>query len=121
MIKIENFRDCEYSYESTTLQSYLNKLEEYLQKCRMNKTEDFNINRKEKMNLMKSKYDEIHRLVDKIKDINDNDADFLIAPIDHDSVLREDKEEDMLSLNDLKDNIPSVKGNFVEVPVMLNE
>ncbi len=59
--------------------------------------------------------------VDKIKDINDNDADFLIAPIDHDSVLREDKEEDMLSLNDLKDNIPSVKGNFVEVPVMLNE
>ena len=59
--------------------------------------------------------------VDKIKDINDNDADFLIAPIDHDSKLREDKEEDMLSLNDLKDNIPSVKGNFVEVPVMLNE
>lgn len=59
--------------------------------------------------------------VDKIKDIKDNDADFLIAPIDHDSNLREDKEEDMLSLNDLKDNIPSVKGNFVEVPVMLNE
>lgn len=59
--------------------------------------------------------------VDKIKDINDNDADFLIAPIDHDSVLREDKEEDMLNLNELKDNIPSVKGNFVEVPVMLNE
>ena len=59
--------------------------------------------------------------VDKIKDINDNDADFLIAPIDHDSVLREDNEEDMLNLNELKDNIPSVKGNFVEVPVMLNE
>ena len=59
--------------------------------------------------------------VDKIKDIADNDPDFLIAPIDHDSVLREDKEEEMLSLNDLKDNIPDVKGHFVEVPVMLNE
>lgn len=59
--------------------------------------------------------------VDKIKDINDNDPEFLIAPIDHDSRLRKDEVEDMLNLNDLKNNIPSVKGNFVEVPVMLNE
>ncbi len=59
--------------------------------------------------------------VDKIKDITDNDPEFLIAPVDHDSTLRSDEVEDMLSLNDLKDNIPSVKGNFVEVPVMLNE
>ena len=81
LIKIENFRDCEYSYESTTLQSYLNKLEEYLQKCRMNKTEDFNINRKEKMNLMKSKYDEIHRLVDKIKDIQITNLEKLLDKI----------------------------------------
>ena len=64
LIKIENFRDCDYSYEDTTLQSYLNKLEEYLQKCRMNKTENFSLNRKEKINLIKSKYDEIHKLVD---------------------------------------------------------
>ena len=81
LIKIENFRDCEYAYESTTLQSYLNKLEEYLQKCRINKTEDFSLNRKEKMNLMKNKYNEIHKLVDKIKEIQISNLEKLLDKI----------------------------------------
>ena len=81
LIKMENFRDCEYAYESTTLQSYLNKLEEYLQKCRMNKTEDFSLNRKEKMNLMKNKYNEIHKLVDKIKEVQISNLEKLLDKI----------------------------------------
>ena len=81
LIRMENFRDGEYAYEGTTLQSYLNKLEEYLQKCRMNKTEDFSLNRKEKMNLMKSKYDEIHKLVDKIKEVQISNLEKLLDKI----------------------------------------
>ena len=81
LIKIENFRDCDYSYEDTTLQSYLNKLEEYLQKCRMNKTENFSLNRKEKINLIKSKYDEIHKLVDEIKKVQISNLEKLLDKI----------------------------------------
>ena len=81
LILIENFRDGEYPYESTTLQSYLNKLEEYLQKCRVNKTEDFSLNRKEKIDLMKNKYNEIHKLVDKIKDVQISNLEALLDKI----------------------------------------
>ena len=81
LIRIENFRDCDYDYESTTLQSYLNKLEEYLQKCRMNKTEDFSLNRKERMNLIKNKYNEIHKLVDQIKDVQISNLERLLDKI----------------------------------------
>ena len=81
LILIENFRDGEYPYESTTLQSYLNKLEEYLQKCRVNKTEDFSLNRKEKIDLMKNKYNEIHKLVDKIKNVQISNLEALLDKI----------------------------------------
>ena len=81
LIKIENFRDCDESYESTTLQSYLNKLEEYLQKCRMNKTEDFSLNKKEKINLIKSKFNEIHKLIDKIKEVQITNLEALLDKI----------------------------------------
>ena len=81
LIKIENFRDCDESYEDTTLQSYLNKLEEYLQKCRINKTEDFSLNKKEKINLIKSKYNEIHKLVDQIKDVQISNLELLLEKI----------------------------------------
>ena len=81
LIKIELFRDCDYSYESTTLQSYLNKLEEYLQKANMNKTDDFNFNRKEKMNLLRTKFNEIHKLVDEIKNVQINNLEALLERI----------------------------------------
>ena len=81
LIKIELFRDCDYSYESTTLQSYLNKLEEYMQKANMNKTDDFKLNRKEKMDLLKSKFNEIHRLVDEIKNVQISNLEALLERI----------------------------------------
>ena len=81
LIKIELFRDCDYSYEDTTLQSYLNKLEEYLQKANMNKTDDFNLNRKEKMNLLRTKFNEIHKLVDEIKNVQISNLEALLERI----------------------------------------
>ena len=81
LVRIENFRDGEYPYESTTLQSYLDKLEEYLQKCRINKTEDFSLNRKEKINLMKNKFNEIHKLVDNIKEVQISNLEKLLDKI----------------------------------------
>ena len=81
LIKIENFRDCDESYEDTTLQSYLNKLEEYLQKCRMNKTDDFSLNKKEKINLIKNKFNEIHKLIDKIKEVQISNLELLLEKI----------------------------------------
>lgn len=82
LIRIELFRDCDYSYESTTLQSYLNKLEEYLQKANINKTDDFLLNKKEKMNLLKSKFEEIHRLIDKIKEVQISNLEALLDRIE---------------------------------------
>lgn len=59
--------------------------------------------------------------VDKIKSVKNYDEEYLIAPVDHESFLRDDESGDMLTLNDVKNNIPHIKGNFVEVPVMINE
>jgi len=82
LIRIELFRDCDYSYESTTLQSYLNRLEEYLHKANVNKTDDFLLNKKEKMNLLKSKFEEIHRLIDKIKEVQISNLEALLDKIE---------------------------------------
>ena len=81
LIRIELFRDCDYSYEDTTLQSYLNKLEEYLHKANMNKTDDFSLNRKEKINLLKTKFNEIHKLVDEIKTVQISNLEALLERI----------------------------------------
>lgn len=59
--------------------------------------------------------------VDKIKDIKGYDEEILIAPTDHDARMREDIEKDTVKFEELKTNIPNTFGNFVEVPVMINE
>jgi aspartyl-tRNA(Asn)/glutamyl-tRNA(Gln) amidotransferase subunit C len=59
--------------------------------------------------------------VDKIKDIKDCDDDMMFTPVNHDTVLREDTEGEMLDYNEVMINVPNSTGNFVEVPVMLNE
>ncbi len=81
LIKMELFRDCDYSYESTTLQSYLDKLEEYLNKANINKTDNFSLNRKEKMNLLRSKFNEIHKLVDAIQNVQISNLEALLDRI----------------------------------------
>ena len=57
--------------------------------------------------------------IDKIKDLNDFDEDKMIAPWENEVNINRESvpvEKDNLLLN-----VPKKKGNFVEVPVMVNE
>ena len=59
--------------------------------------------------------------IDKVKDIKNYDEDFLIAPFSRDAELRSDEKGEMLDYKVAMENVPHKSGNFVEVPVMLNE
>ena len=59
--------------------------------------------------------------VEKIKDIDVDTNELLVTPVDHESVLRSDNDTSSVSFNDIKKNVPATTGNFVEVPVMVNE
>lgn len=59
--------------------------------------------------------------IEKIKDIEGYDDAFLIAPVDHLCEVREDEVGKMLTPEEVMKNVPSSKGNFVEVPVVINE
>jgi aspartyl-tRNA(Asn)/glutamyl-tRNA(Gln) amidotransferase subunit C len=59
--------------------------------------------------------------VDKIKDIKDYDDDMMFTPVNHDTVLRDDVEGEMLDYKTALMNAPRTNGNFVEVPVMIGE
>lgn len=57
--------------------------------------------------------------IDKIKDLNDFDEELMIAPWEHDYNL--ERENVLVNQENLLHNVPNKKGNFVEVPVMVNE
>ncbi len=65
--------------------------------------------------------------VDKIKeiklpnsdDVNENEK--LIAPWSRDCVLRSDQEGGMLDPKEVLLNVPKKSGNYIEVPVVINE
>ncbi len=59
--------------------------------------------------------------IDKIKEVEDYDEEMLISPAADNPPLREDKEGKMLDYSEVMINVPNSTGNFVEVPVMLNE
>ena len=59
--------------------------------------------------------------VDKIKDIEVESSELLVTPVDHESVLRNDQDTSSIDFNEIKKNVPATTGNFVEVPVMVNE
>ena len=59
--------------------------------------------------------------VDKIKDIKNYDEEMLITPVSHKTELRKDEVGEMLDYKEAMKNVPKSNGNFVEVPVMLNE
>lgn len=59
--------------------------------------------------------------VEKIKDVELKSDDKLIAPVVHTTELREDVEGSMLDPEEIMKNVPVSNGNFVEVPVMINE
>ena len=59
--------------------------------------------------------------IDKIKDIKGYDDELMISPVEYNTELRPDKEGKMLDYKTATKNAPHATGNFVEVPVMLNE
>jgi len=59
--------------------------------------------------------------IDKIKEVKGYDDEIMISPINHNAPLREDNEGKMLDYKTVMKNVPHSTGNFVEVPVMINE
>ena len=64
---------------------------------------------------LKTLFDEI----DKIKDLNDFDEDKMISPWENNFDINRKMHE--VGKDNLLLNVPKKKGNFVEVPVMVNE
>ena len=58
--------------------------------------------------------------IDKIKDLNDFDDDMMISPCNNIIDLNK-REEIQVANNELLKNVPNKKGNFIEVPVIINE
>ena len=59
--------------------------------------------------------------VEKIKDIDTDTKELLVTPVEYESVLRDDSDISNVEFSEIKKNVPAVTGNFVEVPVMVNE
>lgn len=59
--------------------------------------------------------------VDKIKDVKLKTDERLIAPTTEYAALREDIPGEMLDPEEIMKNVPESNGNFVEVPVMIDE
>ena len=59
--------------------------------------------------------------IDKIKDIEIEEKELLVTPVDHKSELRDDYDTNKIEFSEVKKNVPATTGNFVEVPVMVNE
>ena len=57
--------------------------------------------------------------IDKIKDLDDFDDDKMIAPWENDYNL--ERETTFVNQDNLLQNVPKKKGNFIEVVVMVNE
>ncbi len=57
--------------------------------------------------------------IDKIRDIEDYDEDYIISPCDNKCSL--EKENINVDKDNLLNNVPHKKGNFIEVPVVVNE
>ena len=59
--------------------------------------------------------------IDKIKEVKDYDDEEMYTPVDTNARLREDVVGEMLNAKDAIANAPCKNGNFIEVPVMINE
>ena len=59
--------------------------------------------------------------IDKIKNVEVNNEEILVTPVDHLTSMREDEQGLTTSFDEIKKNVPNTVGNFVEVVVMVNE
>ena len=59
--------------------------------------------------------------IDKIKFVDGYDDEMMFSPITDSTILRADEVGEMLSSEEALTNVPNRNGNFIEVPVMINE
>jgi len=59
--------------------------------------------------------------VEKIHDIKGYDDEFLITPTEEVCKMRKDEEGRMLTPSEVLKNVPRHNGNYIEVPVVINE
>lgn len=59
--------------------------------------------------------------IDKIDSVKGYDEEMLIAPWNDDVTLRKDEVGEMLDPKDVIKNAPRHSGNYIEVPVVINE
>lgn len=59
--------------------------------------------------------------VEKIKDVKNYDEEILISPTEEKCKLRKDVEGKMLDPKEVLKNVPRHSGNYIEVPVVINE
>ena len=94
-------------------ENYLNKAPKELVEKKNNTLKD----EEEKLAKLKKLLDE----VSKITDIKGYDDELMFTPSSNKAKLREDEVGDMISAKEALANAPKKNGNFVEVPVMINE
>ncbi len=95
---------------------------------RLTKEEALHVANLSKINVSEEEIDKYARdlkiLLDEVEKIKDIDVDtdsLLVTPVEHESELRNDNDTSSVDFNEMKKNIPVSTGNFVEVPVMVNE
>ena len=59
--------------------------------------------------------------VDKIKKVERDDEERMIAPWSKDTILREDEPGEMLNPKEVLKNAPKHSGNYIEVPIVISE
>lgn len=59
--------------------------------------------------------------IEKIKNVKNDDGQILISPTEEKCKLRPDKEGKMLDPQEVLKNVPRHSGNYIEVPVVINE
>lgn len=75
----------------------------------------------EEMEVYRYQLKELINEVEKINNVEISGSDMLITPVKHTVRLRDDENKNKILFDDVKKNAPRVDGNFVEVPVMINE
>lgn len=75
----------------------------------------------EKMDLYQRNLAQLLNDIDKIREVKVMDDEILISPTEEVCVLREDVVGEMLNAKDVLRNVPRHNGNYIEVPVVINE
>ncbi len=76
---------------------------------------------KEELKSYQIKLKKLLNEIEKINEIEIKDSDILICPTENKCKLREDVNGEMLSPKEVLENAPRKSGNYIAVPVVINE